>query len=147
LSGNVDIDTTTGIATDADLAVTGIPVHFTSILLQRTWPTAGPGFSPFLSEVIFRNGEVSGSNELILLFPPVSLIGYAGGILCGASTVCQDSQLQYFSNLNHVDSGGASTQFIDLVSGQLSAPEPATFSLFFGAITLAGFLRFARRRR
>jgi hypothetical protein len=147
LSGNVTIDTATGIVNAADLVVTGIPEHFTTITVQRVWPQ-GPSPAPFLSEVIFHSAASIGSNELVFLFPPLSLIGYSGGILCGASTTCSDEfGNHYFSNLNHFDSGnGTSTNFIELTSGELSsAPEPATFSLVIGALLFAGTAKLAKR--
>jgi hypothetical protein len=95
LGGFVNIDTATGLISAADLAVSGNAAHFTNIDFQITWPTAGP----FLTEFQFNNGQAS-DNLLTFLFPPVSLVGYAGGILCGTSNdpSCFDGTLHYLSN-------------------------------------------------
>jgi hypothetical protein len=142
LSGVLTIDTATGSAVGADLAVSGIAAHFTTFVLQRTWPPS----SPFLSETIFKNSQ-STNNELIFLFPPVSLIGYTGGVLCGLNpAVCQDQTLTYLSNFNTQDSNGFSTNFVDLNYGPLQAtPEPSTWAMCL--IGLAPAMLTIRTRR
>lgn len=134
LSGVITIDTATGLVVSGDLAVSGSPADFTAMELQRTWPPS----SPFLSEVELGNGQAT-NNLLILLFPPVSLVGYSGGVLCGVSpAVCQDATLTYRSNIS-TESNGFSSNFIALTEGGLSparAPEPAPGALALDAIAL-----------
>jgi hypothetical protein len=139
LSGTVTIDTTAGVVTAGDLAITGRAVHYTTLNLQRTWPPS----SPFLYEVEFLNGQAT-DNDLTFLFPPVSLVGYSGGILCGISTTCHDATLSYFSNLSTL-SGGFTSNFIELDSGSLGAPEPSAGLLILPGLGLV--MAGARRRR
>jgi hypothetical protein len=125
LGGTILIDTTAGSVISGDLTITGHVADFTTFDFQRTWPLA----SPFLYETSFENGQLTGNN-LIFLFPPVSLVGYSGGILCGITTTCLDAaNMQYYSNFN-TRSGGSSTDFVELDHGSLvAAPEPSTAAM------------------
>ena len=144
LGGSVVIDTATGLALSADLTLSGSSSHFTTLLLQRTWPPS----SPFLSELIFQNADLT-NNQIVFLFPPVSLVGYTGGALCGLTANCQDSALTYFSNINTVNNG-ASTNFIELEQGSLEpaqAPEPATCLTALSALGLSVISRLRFKAR
>jgi hypothetical protein len=141
LSGTMMIDTAAGTVTAGNLAVSGNAAHFTTLDFQRTWPPS----SPFLWEVQFDNGQ-SAANALTFLFPPVSLVGYTGGILCGINSICSDQAgLHYLTNISTF-SGGFFTNFIDLNSGSLlaSVPEPSTGAMSITALALAAL---ALRRR
>jgi hypothetical protein len=144
LSGTMLIDTAIGSITGGDLAVSGNAADFTSLELQRTWPPT----SPFLTEVQFGNGRPT-ANSLTFLFPPVSLVGYTGGIICGISSTCIDQAgLHYFSNISTFD-GQFFSNFIDLDSGSLrpaGVPEPSTAVLSLAGLALAA-LRLRRRSR
>ena len=128
LSGFVNIDTGTGLAGTADLAVSGIPAHFTTFDLQRTWPSSGP----FMTEFEFANGQAS-NNLLTFLFPPVSLVGYSGGSLYGTS-----SNVGFFSNFatRLPDGTIPATSFVELDSGSLSPAVPLPASMWGGGAIL-----------
>ena len=146
LSGFVNINTTTGLFASADLSVSTIPVHFTSLETQRTFPLSGA----ILSEFMLSNGQ-SVNNQLTILFPPVSLAGYSGGLLCGTSNApaCFDGTLHYLSNYASElpDHTVPANTFVDVISGTLSpvaTPEPAPGALVLG---LGGVIIFERARR
>ena len=137
LSGFVTIDPTTGLIGTADLAISGRPVHFTTVELQTTWPPSGP----FLTEFGFSNGQAT-DNLLTFLFPPVSLIGYNGGLLCGTSNdpSCFDGTLHYQSNFatKLPDNSIPANSFVSLISGSLTpSPEPSTVALCLAGLALA----------
>ena len=131
LSGFVTIDTATGLIGAADLAISGRPVHFTTIALQRTFPLVGP----LLTEFEFANGQTT-DNLLTFLLPPVSLIGYNGGLLCGTVNApsCFDGTLHYQSNFaTKLQNGGIpANTFVTMTEGSLTpsaVPEPSTWAL------------------
>lgn len=139
LNGFVNIDTAIGLISSADLAISGNPAPFTVIDLQIPWPSAGS----FLTEFQFSNGQAS-NNLLTLLFPPLSLVGYAGGILCGTSNdpSCFDGTLHYTSNFatKLPDNSVPGDSFVRLVSGSLSVtpvPEPSTWALSLTGLAIA----------
>jgi hypothetical protein len=144
LSGSVSIDTATGLIGSADLAISGNAAHFTTVTLQQTWPPA----SPFLTEFEFSNGQAT-DNLLTFLFPPSSLVGYTGGILCGTSNdpSCFDGTLHYVTNFATKMPDGTipANSFVQLVSGDLTSaavPEPSSlFLLGTGALGCLGSLR------
>ncbi len=143
LSGFVTIDTATGLIGAADLAISGRPVHFTTIDLQRTFPLTGP----LLTEFEFSNGQTT-DNLLTFLLPPLSLIGYKGGILCGTinDPSCFDGTLHYQSNFaTKLQNGGIpANSFVTMIDGSLApsaVPEPSTWAL----LCIAG-LSMVRRR-
>jgi hypothetical protein len=139
LDGFVSIDTATGLISGADLAISGIAAHFTILNLQVTWPPAGP----FLTEFQFSNAQAS-DNLLSFLFPPSSLVGFAGGILCGTSNdpSCFDGTLHYVSSFatKLPDNTIPGNSFVQLVSGSLTlapVPEPSTIALFLTSLAIA----------
>lgn len=148
LSGLVSIDTATGLISDADLAISGNPAHFTTVDIQLTWPPA----APFLTEFRLSNGQAS-DNLLTLLLPPLSLVGYSGGILCGASNdpSCFDGALHYTSNFatRLPDNTVPGSSFVQLVSGSLTptpVPEPSTMMLFLAGSAIVAGRRLRRVR-
>ena len=137
LSGEVTIDTSTGTPLSADLMVSGHPDPYNVIVGQTTWPPA----TPFMTELNFFNGQPT-DNYLTFLFEPASMVGYTGGLLCGVVTAnCQGQGLIYRSSYA-TESGGFVSNFVELNSGALAAPEPGTLLLFgSGLIGAAGALR------
>lgn len=138
LSGEVTIDTVTGLAVSGDLMISGEPLPYTALVLQRTWPPS----SPFLTELEFENGQAT-DNLLTFLFPPATLVGYTGGVLCGSTpVVCQDPTNFYVSNIGTL-SGGFVSNFIVLNSGSLEpTPEPGSLLLLgTGLVGVAGAVR------
>lgn len=148
LSGTVTIDTATGLLGGADLAVTGIAAHFTQICFQGTWPPAGP----FLAEFEFENGQAT-NNLLTFLFPPASVAGYGGGLLCGTSNdpSCFDGTLHYVSSFatKLPDNTIPADSFVQLSSGSLTAPtpEPSAAALWAAGLALLAVRRPLNARR
>lgn len=133
LSGTLSIDTIAGAVVSGDLKISGNPADFTTLDAQN--PFGSP--APFLYLVYFENGEPT-NNWLGLGFPPASLSGYSGGVLCGNIPACShgvgNGYISSFATL----SGGILSNFTDLDAGRLTAtPEPATWLILLPGLALA----------
>jgi len=132
LSGTLEIDTTVGKVMSADLTISSIQGNFTDITGQGVehrspYVDLNDGGSELVLDFVLPNGDKS-------------LVGYAGGTLCDASTNCCAASF-YRVNLDpQLNSGSVSP-------ASTATPEPGTNALMGGGLIVVGLTlrkRFAK---
>lgn len=128
LSGNITIDTTTGVVTDAS------PFLIGNISYPNT--VVPPEVFTFPGEIVISFGDITniGFLQVNLALPVTTLVGYTGSLLCTEARRCPDGDVSLIGR-------ELSDDF--LTSGSVSqVPEPSTLALLgTGVFTLAGTVR------
>jgi len=134
LGGTLSIDTIAGTVTASDLTI-GAAGTFSTIAFQFNFGSP-VGYS-------VRVDNVAGTQEFSFGILTDSLVGYAGGDLCGENSIGCFSSI-YYPLLDPSDSTALSSG--GLIGPSAGAPEPA-FLFLCGAPFAFGLLCFNSRRK